>query len=61
MNVADTTEAHKLLEALRLGQAQMMTFELISVGPLWPLGLLFGGASEIPTETCRPRRLVDAA
>ena len=29
-----------LLEALPLGQAKMMTFELIPVGPLWPLGLL---------------------
>jgi hypothetical protein len=40
MNVTDPTEAHKLLEALPLGQADMMTFELIPVGPLWPLGLL---------------------
>ena len=40
MNVSDPTEAHKLLEALPLGQAGMMTFELIPVGPLWPLGLL---------------------
>ncbi|MGH6910540.1 MAG: hypothetical protein ACREE0_15065 [Phenylobacterium sp.] len=40
MNVTDPAEAHKLLEALPLGQAQMMTFELIPVGPLWPLGLL---------------------
>jgi hypothetical protein len=40
MNVTDTAEAHKLLEALPLGQANMMTFELIPIGPLWPLGLL---------------------
>lgn len=40
MNVTDPAEAHALLEALPLGQAQMMTFELIPVGPLWPLGLL---------------------
>ena len=40
MNVTDPAEAHKLLEALPLGQADMMTFELIPVGPLWPLGLL---------------------
>jgi hypothetical protein len=38
MNVTDPAEAHKLLEALPLGQADMMTFELIPVGPLWPLG-----------------------
>jgi hypothetical protein len=40
MNVTDPAEAHKLLEALPLGQAKMMTFELIPVGPLWPLGLM---------------------
>jgi hypothetical protein len=40
MNVTDPTEAHRLLEKLPLGQAGMMTFELIPVGPLWPLGLL---------------------
>ena len=40
LNVTDTAEAHALLEALPLGQAGMMTFELIPVGPLWPLGLL---------------------
>ena len=39
MNVTDTTEAHKLLEALP-GQANMMTFELNPMGPLWPLGLM---------------------
>jgi hypothetical protein len=40
MNVTDPAEAHRLLENLPLGQAGMMTFELIPVGPLWPLGLL---------------------
>lgn len=40
MNVTDPAEAHALLEALPLGQADMMTFDLIPVGPLWPLGLL---------------------
>jgi hypothetical protein len=40
MNVTDTAEAHALLEALPLGKAGMMTFELIPVGPLWPLGLM---------------------
>jgi hypothetical protein len=42
MNVTDPAEAHALLEALPLGQARMMTFVLIPVGPLWPLGLLLG-------------------
>jgi hypothetical protein len=40
MNVTDPAEAHELLEALPLGQADMMTFEIIPMGPLWPLGLL---------------------
>ncbi len=40
MNVTDPAEAHALLEALPLGQAGMMEFELIQIGPLWPLGLL---------------------
>jgi hypothetical protein len=42
MNVTDPAEAHTLLEKLPLGQANMMTFQLIPVGPLWPLGLLLG-------------------
>jgi hypothetical protein len=42
MNVTDPKEAHTLLENLPLGRANMMTFELIPVGPLWPLGLLLG-------------------
>ena len=40
MNVTDPAEAHALLEDLPLGRAEMMTFELIPMGPLWPLGLL---------------------
>ncbi len=40
MNVTDPAEAHALLEALPLGQAGLMDFELIQIGPLWPLGLL---------------------
>jgi hypothetical protein len=42
MNVTTPAEAHTLLENLPLGKADMMTFELIPVGPLWPLGLLLG-------------------
>ena len=42
MNVTDPKEAHALLENLPLGRADMMTFDLIPVGPLWPLGLLLG-------------------
>lgn len=40
MNVTDPAEAHTLLEELPLGRADMMTFEIIPMGPLWPLGLL---------------------
>lgn len=40
MNTIDPQEAHALLEALPLGRSGMMTFELIPIGPLWPLGLL---------------------
>ncbi len=43
MNVTSTAEAHALLEALPLGQAGMMNFQLIPLGPLKPLGLLLGG------------------
>jgi len=42
LNVTDPAEAHALLEKLPLGQADMMTFQLIPVGPLWPMGLLLG-------------------
>ena len=46
MNVTDAAEAHALLEQLPLGRAGMMTFELIPVGPLWPLGLLLREAAK---------------
>jgi hypothetical protein len=42
MNVTTAAEAHALLEQLPLGRAGMMTFELIPIGPLWPLALLLG-------------------
>lgn len=40
MNTCDPAEAHRWLEALPLGVAGLMVFELIPIGPLWPLGLL---------------------
>jgi hypothetical protein len=46
MNVTDPAEAHTLLENLPLGKADMMTFQLIPVGPLWPLGLLLGESAK---------------
>jgi hypothetical protein len=46
MNVTDPAEAHALLERLPLGQAAMMQFEYIPMGPLWPLGLLLRETGE---------------
>jgi hypothetical protein len=40
LNVSSVEEAHSMLEALPLGQAKLMTFELIPLGPLSPLALL---------------------
>ena len=38
MNVTNPAEAHALLEAPPLGQVRMITFDIIPVGPLWPMG-----------------------
>jgi hypothetical protein len=40
MNVGTVKEAHDLLEALPLGKAGIMEFELIPIGPLSPLQYL---------------------
>jgi len=40
MNVATVKEAHDLLEALPLGKAGIMEFDLIPIGPLSPLQYL---------------------
>ena len=40
MNVATVKEAHELLEALPLGKAGIMEFDLIPIGPLSPLNYL---------------------
>lgn len=40
MNVQSVEKAHDLLEALPLGVAEMMTFQLIPLGPLSPLRFL---------------------
>jgi len=40
LNMTDTAAAHDMLEKLPLGQAHLMTFELIPLGPLNPLRLL---------------------
>ncbi|WP_263383262.1 hypothetical protein [Granulicella arctica] len=43
LNVTTVAEAHELLEKLPLGQAKLMEFDLIPLGPLSPLGLLLQG------------------
>ena len=42
LNVTDIASAHAMLEALPLGQAHLMSFELIPIGPLNPLRRLPG-------------------
>ncbi|HTX49269.1 MAG TPA: hypothetical protein VME40_07755, partial [Caulobacteraceae bacterium] len=37
LNMTDLQAAHDVLEKLPLGQARLMTFELIPIGPLNPL------------------------
>jgi len=40
MNVDSVDEADRLLKALPLGQANLLTSELMPMGPLLPLGML---------------------
>lgn len=40
LNVASVAEARTILEKLPLGEAKLMEFDLIPLGPLSPLGLL---------------------
>ena len=42
LNVTDPKVAHEMLEKLPLGQAHLMSFELIPLGPLNPLRQLPG-------------------
>lgn len=44
LNVTDPAAAHEMLEKLPLGQAHLMSFELIPLGPLNPLRQLQGMA-----------------
>ena len=41
MNVASVEEARALLATLPFGQAKLMEFDLMKLGPLSPLHLLF--------------------
>ena len=40
MSVDSVDEADRLLKALPLGQANLLTFDLMPIGPLLPLGML---------------------
>ena len=40
MSVDSVDEADRLLKALPLGRANLLTFDLMPVGPLLPLGML---------------------
>ena len=42
LNTTDMAVAHEMLEQLPLGQAHLMSFELIPIGPLNPLRKLQG-------------------
>jgi muconolactone delta-isomerase len=44
MNVDSVDEADQLLKNLPLGRANLLTFDLLPVGPLLPLGLLMKAA-----------------
>jgi hypothetical protein len=46
LNVTDPAVAHDMLEKLPLGQAHLMSFELIPLGPLAPLRRLPGMAAK---------------
>jgi len=48
LNVTDAAAAHAMLEKLPLGQAHLMSFELIPLGPLNPLRQLEGMTTPSP-------------
>src|SRR5277367_2006267 len=51
MNVSTVEEAHAMLEKLPLGQAKLMEFDYIPLGPLSPLGrLLMQQAAGVPAK-----------
>lgn len=45
LNLTDVNEAYEVLEALPLGVAGLMEFDLIPLGPLTPLRFLLGNAA----------------
>jgi hypothetical protein len=46
MNLTDPQEAHALLDKLPLGQAGLMTFQFIPLGPISPLRLLLSAPAK---------------
>ncbi len=48
LNVTSVEEAHTLLDKLPLGQAHLMQFELMPLGPLSPLNLLLQSQTPPP-------------
>jgi hypothetical protein len=46
LNLTDPQEAHALLDRLPLGQAGLMTFQFIPLGPISPLRLLLSGPAK---------------
>ena len=48
MNVSTVAEAHDMLEKLPLGQAKLMAFDLVPLGPLTPLSVLLANPSANP-------------
>lgn len=48
LNVTDPAVAHEMLEKLPLGQAHLMSFELIPLAPLNPLRQLLGTTTPSP-------------
>ncbi len=54
MNVSTVEEAHALLEKLPLGQAHIMSFDLIPLGPLTPLRFLLGAQSGTTSPGTKP-------
>jgi hypothetical protein len=48
LNVTDSAAAHDMLEKLPLGQAHLMSFELIPLAPLNPLRQLQGMSTGLP-------------
>jgi hypothetical protein len=48
LNMTDPAAAHEMLEKLPLGQAHLMSFELIPLAPLNPLRQLQGMTAATP-------------